>query len=241
MSIMSTFLRAHSSASAENWCDPTKTWWIGLKAPYHRTSMIVISGSRCGPNPWQQHHHKARDALRSATKGERTFTSIWDRWQSDEIYRKFQLPHYRWDTWDRYLDNIAHFDMYDNACKGRANDMWFCLFTKFLTRSSRQDHYGKDQRTEKRERNCQIFSSQQEKNKLLIFKQVIGSVNRTDSTLHYRSTWNGWAWIGLKNLKNCTIQNAHHLQAGHHMVEFIWSWQKWHAHGWHDDKWSDQW
>ena len=44
-----------------------------LKAPCYRTSLIVTRGSRCGPNPWQQHHHKARDTLRSAAKGERTF------------------------------------------------------------------------------------------------------------------------------------------------------------------------
>ena len=55
------------------------------KAPYHRTSLIVIRGSRCGPNPWQQHHHKARDALRSVTNGQRAFTSMWDRWQHDDI------------------------------------------------------------------------------------------------------------------------------------------------------------
>ena len=53
-----------------------------LKAPCYRTSMIVTRGSKCGPNPWQQDHHKARDALRSATKGGRAFTSIWDRWQN---------------------------------------------------------------------------------------------------------------------------------------------------------------
>ena len=64
-----------------------------LKAPYYRTSQIVTRGSTCGPNPWQQHHRKARDSLRSATKGERAFRSIWDRWQNDEIYRKSQLAH----------------------------------------------------------------------------------------------------------------------------------------------------
>ena len=63
------------------------------KAPHYRTSMNVTRGSKCGPNPWQQHHYKARDALRSATKGERTLTSIWDRWQNNEIYRKIQLAH----------------------------------------------------------------------------------------------------------------------------------------------------
>ena len=39
-----------------------------LNAPHYRTSSIVTRGSGCGPNPWQQHHNKARDASRSATK-----------------------------------------------------------------------------------------------------------------------------------------------------------------------------
>ena len=47
----------------------------------------------CGPTPWQQHHHKARDGVRSAMKGERKYTSIWDRWQNDEVYRTSQLAH----------------------------------------------------------------------------------------------------------------------------------------------------
>ena len=74
-----------------------------LKVPYYRTSIIVTRGSKCGSNPWQQRHHKARDAMRSATKGERAFTSIWDRWQHDE------------DAWVRYLDHIVHFDVNHNA------------------------------------------------------------------------------------------------------------------------------
>ena len=64
-----------------------------LKAPYYRTSPIVTRGGKCGPNPWQQHHHKARDAVRSGAKGQGAFTSIWDRWQNDETYRKSQLAH----------------------------------------------------------------------------------------------------------------------------------------------------
>ena len=86
-----------------------------LKAPCYRTSMIVTRGSKCGPNPWQQDHHKARDALRSATKGGRAFTSIWDRWQNYEIYRKSQLAHNWSDAWVRYLDHIVHFNIYHNA------------------------------------------------------------------------------------------------------------------------------
>ena len=58
-----------------------------LKAPFFRASPISPRGSECGPNLWQMHHHKARDALRSAAKGDRGFTSIWDRLQNDEMYR----------------------------------------------------------------------------------------------------------------------------------------------------------
>ena len=76
-----------------------------LKAPCYRTCMIVTRSGKCGPNPWQQNHHMARDALRSATKDEKTFTSIWDRWQNDD-----------WsDAWVRYLDHIVHFNIHRNA------------------------------------------------------------------------------------------------------------------------------
>ena len=62
-----------------------------LKAPYFRTSVVTARGYKHGPNLWQEHHHKAKDALRGTKKGEREFTSIWDRWQNDETYRKSQL------------------------------------------------------------------------------------------------------------------------------------------------------
>ena len=72
-----------------------------LKAPCYRTSPIITRGSKCGPNPWQQYHRKARDALQSATKGERKFTSIWDRWQNDGAYRTSQLARDWSDAWVR--------------------------------------------------------------------------------------------------------------------------------------------
>ena len=83
-----------------------------LKAQYYRTSPIATRGSKCDPNLWQQHHHKARDALRSATQGERAFTSIWDRWQNYETNRQCQLVFTWSDAWDRYLN---HFSVHHNA------------------------------------------------------------------------------------------------------------------------------
>ena len=86
-----------------------------LKAPYYRASQTVTRDSECGPNPRKQNHHYARDALRSATKGERALTSIGDRWQNDEIYRKPQLAH-NWSDWCVvYLDHVVHFNIYHNA------------------------------------------------------------------------------------------------------------------------------
>ena len=64
---------------------------------------------KCGHSPWQLDHHKARDALKSATKNEK-YTSIWDRWQRDEVYRASQLAHNWTDEWVKYLDFIAQFD-----------------------------------------------------------------------------------------------------------------------------------
>ena len=78
-----------------------------LKAPF-RASPISTRGRKCGPNLWQQHHLKARDASQSATKGERQFTSIWDWWQNYAIYRQSQLLRDWLDAWVRYLDHIVH-------------------------------------------------------------------------------------------------------------------------------------
>ena len=86
-----------------------------LEAPYYRTSPISKRGSKSGPKMWQQHHHKARDAIRSATKGDRGFISIWDGWQNAEIYRESQLAQYWSDAWVRYLDHIVQFSIHHNA------------------------------------------------------------------------------------------------------------------------------
>ena len=86
-----------------------------LKATYHRTSPITTRGSKCGPNPWQQQHNKARDTLRSATKGDRTFTSTRAGWQNDDAYRTSQLARNWSDAWVRYLHHLVHVGFSHNA------------------------------------------------------------------------------------------------------------------------------
>ena len=115
-----------------------------LKAPYYCTSPIATRGSKCGPNPWQQHHHKARDALRSATKGERAFTSIWDRWQNDAIDRNLSLltsgRTHEADTWTTSCISTST-TMQRNR---REKDMRAYFIYEVLTK--RNKHlYGRDQ------------------------------------------------------------------------------------------------
>ena len=62
-----------------------------LKAPCFRTSSIEARRYKHGPNLWEEHHHKTKDALRGCSKNKRHYTSIWDRWQNGETYRESQL------------------------------------------------------------------------------------------------------------------------------------------------------
>ena len=43
------------------------------------------------------------------------YTSIWDRWQNDEVYRESQLVHGWTDEWVKYLDYISEIDIIHNA------------------------------------------------------------------------------------------------------------------------------
>ena len=85
-----------------------------LKALF-RASPISTRGAKCGQNPWQLQHFKARDAFRGATTSERGFTSVWDRWQNDAAYKQSQLVHNWSDAWVRYLDHIVQFSIFHKA------------------------------------------------------------------------------------------------------------------------------
>ena len=88
-----------------------------LKAPSFRTSVVTAKGDyKRGPNLWQEHHHKAKDAQQfTKKKGGRKFTSIWDRWQNDENYRESQLAIDWSDAWVRYLDHLHKIDISHKA------------------------------------------------------------------------------------------------------------------------------
>ena len=54
-----------------------------------KTLFFRASRPKHGSQLWQQHHHKAHDALRAATrKKDGTFTNMWDRWERDLEQRK---------------------------------------------------------------------------------------------------------------------------------------------------------
>ena len=79
-----------------------------LRAPYFRTSVLNLRGCKHGPTLWQEHHHKAKDALHGCSKKKRSYTSVWDRWQNDQTCRESQVAIGLSDAWVRYLDHIAH-------------------------------------------------------------------------------------------------------------------------------------
>ena len=86
-----------------------------LKAPCFRTSSLNARGYKHGRNLWQEHHHKAKEALRGGSKNKRQFASIWDRWQSDETYRESQHVINWSDAWVGYLDHVANIDISHTA------------------------------------------------------------------------------------------------------------------------------
>ena len=83
-----------------------------LRAPYFRASVLNSRGVKHSPNLWQEHHHKAKDALHGCPNKKRTDTSIWwDRWQDDQTYRQPQLAVGWSDAWVRYSDHTAPIDI----------------------------------------------------------------------------------------------------------------------------------
>ena len=95
-----------------------------FKAPYFRTSVVTAGVNKHGPNLRQEHHHKAKDALRCTEKGKREFTSIPDRWQNDETYRKSQLAIIWSDAWVRYLDHVAQIYISHEAPHEQRNTLY---------------------------------------------------------------------------------------------------------------------
>ena len=65
-------------------CGESKAAFEVLKAPCFRTSAINARGYKHGPTLWQE-HHKAEDALGGCSNNKRQKTSIWDRWQTDDL------------------------------------------------------------------------------------------------------------------------------------------------------------
>ena len=82
-----------------------------LKAKCFRTSSIDAKGYKHGPNLWQKHHHKARDALRGCSKKQKTVYVDLGPMANDGTCQESQLAIHWSDAWVRYLDHIAKIDI----------------------------------------------------------------------------------------------------------------------------------
>ena len=98
-----------------------------LKMSVFRASHPNSRGYKHGSQLWQQHHHKANDALRAATrKKDRSFVNIWSRWENDLDYRKSQEAIGWNDVLVRYLEQIVQIDISHEALaeqRGRYNNL----------------------------------------------------------------------------------------------------------------------
>ena len=97
-------------------------------------------------------------------------------------------------------------------------DMWICFIYEVLTKKKAGRTYMAKTRVLGSEKELSNLHKSKEKNKFIKSQLVTGGVYKTEMTLHYKSTWNGWAWIGRNNLQNRKSQNAHnhrHPRAGH--------------------------
>ena len=127
-----------------------------LKAPYYRTSPTSTRRSKCGPNLRQLDQHKARDALRKATKGDRAFyfslgqMAKW--WDLQEISACSELVGRL-----RYVDHIVHFSIYYNATKPQRERHINLLHLRSVDENKQAPPLWQRPGIGKRKRNCQIY------------------------------------------------------------------------------------
>ena len=111
-----TYLRSRPCANVASCYDPIKVRWnehrqhskhwklridVLHQSFQEERNVVIMLGNKTVIKP--EMHKKVQ------WKGAKT--SIWDRWQNDEVYRASQLVHGCTDEWVKYLDYIAHFDI----------------------------------------------------------------------------------------------------------------------------------
>ena len=216
------------------------------KAPHYRTSPISTRGRECGPNLWQQHHHKAGDALRSATKGDRGFTSIWDRWQNDEICRQSQLAHDGSDVWVRYLDHIAHFSIYHNATQQQRESHMNLFYSRSVAENRQAPPLS--QRPGYWEAKKEWINPQKARREELAHFIPISERQRLQNKID-PSLQKNFEWLSTKWAEQFAEEHHQPSSSSSWSPSSTWwsasswtpSWQRWHQHSWQDDKWSEQW
>ena len=213
-----------------------------LLAPYYRSSSNVTRGSRCGPNPWQQHHHKARDALRSAAKGERTFTSFWNGWKHDEIFSEMSTLTQMVGRMGQVLGSHRAVRHTPQRTAMAEKGMWTWFIYEVLTRTNRRDHHGRDKGTRKQKRE---LANLQKSKGLMQVLYIPASVRKRQNNKLDFSLREYLEWLSLHCADIFAEQHDSECQQPSSSSRSFFSWNRswlvWHSHEWQDDKLSDQW
>ena len=195
-------------------------------------------GYKHGPNLWQEHHHKTKDALHGCSKGKRQYASIWDRWQRDETDKESQLVHEWSDAWVRYLDHIAknrHLPKKRRTYKGI--DM--TIYLRVSTKISKRHHYQKDQDTK-----MLTCTSQYDKIAEVLLSQKLKKQrlrNQLDPSMQRNLAWlsTHWAEYFAKE-QPLPASSSSWTPSSSWWISSSWT-SDWHQNEWKDTAWSDKW
>ena len=69
-------------------------------------------GARHGAQPWQKFHYLAKELMRKIGK-KGIYSSIYDRFQNDEVFHASQLQHNWTKEWCEYLDYITTIELHE--------------------------------------------------------------------------------------------------------------------------------
>ena len=125
-------------------------------------------------------------------KGERTFASIWARWQHDETYRTPQLAHNWSDARVRYLDHIAQFDISHIAPQSQRKR--YVNLIRFFEDFDFEQTGGtimKGTRVPGSKKRTGKSTKVRRQVQVPCIPVLTGSVKTTDPVLDYKSTWHG--------------------------------------------------
>ena len=98
-----------------------------------------------GPNGWQEHHHKAKDALRGSSKAKENLRRSGIDGKMTIPTGSLRLPVSGSDAWVRYLDHVVQIDISIKRRMNKGRDTRTYFIYGVLTKINRHHFYRRNQ------------------------------------------------------------------------------------------------